>query len=571
MPLPPSRFASSIARPSPRALEAPALLVAALLLGTSCTAGTGSSGGRPGGGTQGGGAPPSTDPSCEVPAAWTTPAAATTVVGDGTAGSCTAAAVQAAVKAGGLITFNCGAAAVTIPVTTAITLDNGKKPTILDGGGKITLDGGGKTRILNVASWQLLSLRNLTLLNASTVPTAADFDAQGKLVDEGRFVGAAVTAGYQAKVEVIHARFQGNRARQAAAIFIGSDGDLTIVDSAFVDNSAWDDGAIKSLLSGLTIVNSLFEGNSGTLAPDGIPGASSFGGTGALATDGARLKSYIDGGLGTGGTISLCGSTFRNNTSARGGGAIFLWAYAPDRILVKSSTFEGNQGGGLGGAGRVSVGYTDHSYSCSSANHCTIITPGTVAVESSSFLSNTSQGNAGALYMDCFGDCVVRNSTFYGNNAGGVGSVIQYVGWGPEVGGPGPGLHFSNVTFSHNGDQRGQLNLFGSGFIIDNSVFESSNPVCWGVDQTHATGSHVIQLVPSGAGGGTTPCVTGATVITTDPAPLPAAPADNGGPTWTILPAAGSPLIGAGAGCEQIDQRGKARDTAKCTVGAVEP
>lgn len=559
----------------PLPLRLPALL-AAVLLALSCSAATDGGGTPGGGGTHGGGGgtssggdePWSTDPSCEVPAAWPAPAAPTTVVGSGTPASCTAAALQAAIRAGGLVTFACGADPATIVLTKPLTLDNGRKQTILDGGGKVTLDGGGATRILNVASWQLLSLRNLTLQNAATVPTAADFDAQGRLVDEGRFVGAAVTANYQSKVEVLHTRFQGNRARQAAAIFIGSDGDLTIVNGEFVGNSAWDDGAVKSLLSRLTIVNSLFDGNSGTLAPAGIPGASSFGGTGALATDGASLKSYIDGGLGTGGTISVCGSTFRNNTSAKGGGAIFLWAYAPDRILVKSSTFQGNQGGGLGGAGRVSIGFTDHAYACSAPKQCTITTPGTVEIEGSSFLSNTSQGNGGALYVDCFGPCGIRNSTFYGNDAGGVGSVVQYVGWGADVGGPGPGLHFSNVTFSHNGDQRGQLNLFGSGFVIDNSVFESSNPVC---GSGNATGSHVVQLVPAGSRGGTTPCVTGATIITTDPAPLPAAPADNGGPTWTILPAAGSPLIGAGAGCELTDQRGKARDPAKCTVGAVEP
>ena len=55
--------------------------------------------------------------------------------------------------------------------------------------------------------------------------------------------------------------------------------------------------------------------------------------------------------------------------------------------------------------------------------------------------------------------------------------------------------------------------------------------------------------------------------------------ADNGGPTLTILPLSGSPLIDGGiaAGCPAVDQRGFARpydgdgDTeAECDVGAVE-
>src|SRR5437868_4462376 len=40
-----------------------------------------------------------------------------TVIGNGTASSCTFAALNAAVTAGGVITFNCGASPVTIPIT----------------------------------------------------------------------------------------------------------------------------------------------------------------------------------------------------------------------------------------------------------------------------------------------------------------------------------------------------------------------------------------------------------------------------------------------------------------------
>lgn len=45
--------------------------------------------------------------------------------------------------------------------------------------------------------------------------------------------------------------------------------------------------------------------------------------------------------------------------------------------------------------------------------------------------------------------------------------------------------------------------------------------------------------------------------------------ADNGGPTKTMLPMAGSPAIGIGTGCPMIDQRGNMRGVA-CTLGAVE-
>ncbi len=66
------------------------------------------------------------------------------VVGDGTPGSCTEAALDAALVGGGSVTFNCGASPVTITVTAWKTIAT---KTSLDGGGLITLSGGGATRV----------------------------------------------------------------------------------------------------------------------------------------------------------------------------------------------------------------------------------------------------------------------------------------------------------------------------------------------------------------------------------------------------------------------------------------
>jgi hypothetical protein len=46
--------------------------------------------------------------------------------------------------------------------------------------------------------------------------------------------------------------------------------------------------------------------------------------------------------------------------------------------------------------------------------------------------------------------------------------------------------------------------------------------------------------------------------------------ASNGGPTPTAAPAATSPLRKSGRDCPATDQRGVARNTALCTIGAVE-
>ena len=74
-----------------------------------------------------------------------------TVIGTGTAASCTFAALNAAVTKGGVITFNCGSGAVTIPITATMNLPTNKN-TVIDGGNKITLDGGHAVQILNFNS-----------------------------------------------------------------------------------------------------------------------------------------------------------------------------------------------------------------------------------------------------------------------------------------------------------------------------------------------------------------------------------------------------------------------------------
>jgi hypothetical protein len=65
------------------------------------------------------------------------------------AGSCTEAALRAAIASRDVVTFNCGADPVTIAVSSPIAVPTDRN-TVIDGGGKVTLDGGGVTRILSL-------------------------------------------------------------------------------------------------------------------------------------------------------------------------------------------------------------------------------------------------------------------------------------------------------------------------------------------------------------------------------------------------------------------------------------
>jgi hypothetical protein len=111
-------------------------------------------------------------------AAWSPrPVRADAVVGTGT-GSCTEAALEAALAGGGNVTFNCGASAVTITVTgrKIIAVD-----TSLDGGSLITLSGGGVTQLFLVNSGATLTLAKLTIGDGAVDDVAIFNDDGGTL------------------------------------------------------------------------------------------------------------------------------------------------------------------------------------------------------------------------------------------------------------------------------------------------------------------------------------------------------------------------------------------------------
>jgi hypothetical protein len=85
--------------------------------------------------------------------------------------TCTGAFLQAALSAGGVVTFNCGGP-VTIPIAQTLVVS---RTVTLDGGDAVTLDGLGLTRILLVTTGAALTLTNITLANGN----AADGQAGG--------------------------------------------------------------------------------------------------------------------------------------------------------------------------------------------------------------------------------------------------------------------------------------------------------------------------------------------------------------------------------------------------------
>ena len=169
-------------------------------------------------------------------------------VGAGTPASCTDAALDTALTEGGLVTFNCGGAAM-IDISVGAGGSGMKmitSDTTIDGGTDlITISGGNTVRVLTVVSGVSLSIRNVTIANGVSADIGGGIHNSGALtVDSCTFVGNGATM-------------------NGGAIY--NDGLLTIQGSTFSGNHAdvYGGGVFNILNSNtMTVVNSTFSGNS---------------------------------------------------------------------------------------------------------------------------------------------------------------------------------------------------------------------------------------------------------------------------------------------------------------------
>jgi hypothetical protein len=324
------------------------------------SSGRGGSGG--GGASTGGAGNPSGSCSAGVPArAQPADTSNPTVIGTGTAASCTFAALQTAATAGGVITFDCGANPVTIPVTATLKLPINKN-TVIDGANKITLDGGGAVRIVSFDSpnWLAtdfgLTLQHITLVNGKTTPTEAIPTAPAPCSqgwDDGQ--GGAVYM-RDGTLVVVDAVFSNNQAAPlgpdtgGGAIYVqGSKGGVWIAGSTFSDNAGANAGAVGGLFAELNIYNSLFTGNHAvghdannadqtmcSVMNNGQYEIGSGGNGGAIYSDGTDKN------------VTLCGDAIMDNaagTNAFGGGLFFTSNNFGGTLTITDTTMTGNTGG----------------------------------------------------------------------------------------------------------------------------------------------------------------------------------------------------------------------------------
>jgi len=265
------------------------------------------------------------------------------VIGDGTAASCTPAAVVQTVAMGGIITFNCGPQPVTITMTQTANIVHGDL-IVIDGGGKVTLSGGGKIRILDMDTcpgcWEQsgphLIVQNMRFIDgyfgAQQVSGSANYGG-GAIFDQG------------GQLTVVNSAFVGNGCYQfgpdlggGAIRALGMDMNTPVylTDDTFRDNTCSNGGAVSGLYANFVLTNSLLVGNKAigwgaNPASAGTPGGGSGGG---VYTDGNNYNLVIND------------TVIRSDSAREGGGAIFcVIDNGQGALTIENSDLAGNPSG----------------------------------------------------------------------------------------------------------------------------------------------------------------------------------------------------------------------------------
>ena len=278
------------------------------------------------------------------------------VIGKGTPAGCTSAAVVKAVTAGGIITFKCGPAPVTITLTATAKVRNTSHLVVLDGGGLVTLSGGGVRRILyqNTCDpkqrittsdcfnqrWPQLIVQNMTF-------TAGNSKARQTNGNFGGASGGGAIFDLGGQLKVVNSRFIGNRCFRTGPDLGGAavralaqwrNRPVYITSDTFRGGRCSNGGSLSSIGVSWVVLNSMMTGNraigfGANPARAGTPGGGSGG---AIYTDGNRYS------------VKIAGTVISNNSAREGGGAIFFVSdNNTGTLTIGSSTLHHNPSAGF--------------------------------------------------------------------------------------------------------------------------------------------------------------------------------------------------------------------------------
>ena len=275
-------------------------------------------------------------------------------------------------------------------------------------------------------------------------------------------------------------------------------------------------------------------------------------------------------------SLSLTNVTISGH-SAFGGGGIYNAGYVTIANSTISGNLSGSNGGGIyvGGGGQLFLTNVSVSSNMAAGGGGIYNDSGDVTVTNSTISGNLSGSNGGGIYnkraanlmpQDPGGTLSIENSTISGNTtssaAGGGGGGIYNLYLSP---GGFAELAFYNCTIF--GNSTTGPSTYGGGVFDDTSSMYIRNSIIAG--NTAISGGPDFKGTPNSAGFNLIGNNSGATITpaTGDQIGTPASPIDpmlgplqdNGGPTRTHAPLAGSKAIDKGYGNSSTDQRGFTR------------
>lgn len=282
-----------------------------------------------------------------LPAARAVAAPLDAVVGDGTAASCDGNALEAAIAAGGTVTFNCGGAHTILANTMVVDVGN---TVVVDGGGLITISGEGLRQIFIISAGASLTLNNITLSNGNWPGRGGAIDVYGSVAlnnstvrdsqspcgacDGSDGYGGAIAVERGGTLSVANSQLLANQAANwGGAIGVESGGTATVTGSTIDGNTAGAEGGGLWVNSGasLTLTESTVRNNQ--------------------ATRGTRVMVGAGGGIHTRGDTTIVRSTLSTNL-ADGGGAL---AVLGGSLNVENSTISGNTARAAAGGIRSAI------------------------------------------------------------------------------------------------------------------------------------------------------------------------------------------------------------------------
>ena len=343
--------------------------------------------------------------------------------------------------------------------------------------------------------------------------TSGNVALNGVTVQNGRTTsaGGGIRTNFSATTSVSNS-IVGDNSAGAGGGGISNDGTMTLTNSTISDNNVNSGvdggGGINNAGGSMTLINTTVSGN--TVGP-GCSGSSCTG-----------------GGIYNFGTLTLTDSTISNNQASSPIGSDGGGIRNVSMLFVTDSTISGNtanrNGGGLYSSNRATV-------------------------TGSTITGNIANFGGGVVNDNMF---TLTNSTVSGNTASAGGGGLSTAGGGTS------NLSYSTVAFNDTG-----INSSGAITNLSGTIIADSTA---GANCTGTTTDQGFNLSSDGSCGFS---VANHSLPNTDP--LLAALADNGGPTQTMALQAGSPAIGAGGtACPPTDQRGAARPSSGCDIGAVE-